>query len=179
MSEQMSWLFFLFYAGLGKCQQWLLMAAPGWSPRSQWVASSTSPLLHSLHTLYSLFTRCQLPVSIWNAAVPPFSIQGLNKMQKLVVYPQTTPQLFLVHLVIRLGNLWMPPTSHLNSWSIPSAPTALKTTPGSFINIHIYNMATHWVWCVYIPFHYIYVYIIIKLFMIYSGCAVPQQLSPH
>ena len=103
MSEQMSWLFFLFYAGLGKCQQWLLMAAPGWSPRSQWVASSTSPLLHSLHTLYSLFTSCQLPVSIWNAAVPPFSIQGLNKMQKLVVYPQTTPQLFLVHLVIRLG----------------------------------------------------------------------------
>jgi len=39
----------------------------------QWMTSSTSPLLHSLHTLFSLFTPCHLPVSIWNAAVPPLS----------------------------------------------------------------------------------------------------------
>ena len=92
----------------------------------------------------------------------PLAYRAWTKCKNLLFIPRQLHSFSWSTLSYAVENLWMPPTSHLTSWSIPSAPTALKTTPGSFINVHIYNMATHWVWCVYIPFHYIYVYIIIN-----------------
>ena len=41
--------------------------------RSQCVTSSTSLLVHSLHSLSSLFTPCHLPVSTWKALCLPLA----------------------------------------------------------------------------------------------------------
>ena len=62
MSQQMSCLFFLFCAGLGKCQQWLLMAVPGWTPKKPMSdilhLTTITRLAYPILSLHSLSTAC-------------------------------------------------------------------------------------------------------------------------
>ena len=53
--------------------KWLSEVIPCRTLQSQWHTSSTSPLSHSLHVRSSLFNSCHLPISIWNAAIPPLN----------------------------------------------------------------------------------------------------------
>ena len=101
MSQQMSCLFFVFCAGLGKCQH---AVAVNGSSGSGWALKkpvSDRDIFHLMCTtltllayLFSLFTPCHLSVSIWNTAVfplqlqhhPPFSLGLHNCTRRLLPY---------------------------------------------------------------------------------------------